>query len=69
MMMVQLNPVIPMISPRGKCMAHFVIDYGIEHHLFWITFDDATGECWTWRNPQIRIQQNITVRNQETTPC
>lgn len=50
-----------MISPKGPCYAHFLIDMGIEHHLFWVTFDDATGECWTWANPEIRIQNNITI--------
>lgn len=63
-MILQLNPVIPMISPKGKCFAHFVIDEGIEHHLMWVTFDDATGECWTWSNPEIKIQNNPTIGRQ-----
>ena len=42
-------------------MAHFLLDYGEEHHLFWICFQDDTGECWTWSNPEIKIQNNPTI--------
>lgn len=60
-MLTQLNPPIPLDTPKGKGLAHFIIDYGPEHDLMWVTFIDATGECWTWPNPQIRAQQNITM--------
>lgn len=59
-MIIQLNPSIPVITPRGKALAIAVIDYGIEHHLQWVTFQDDTGECWTWENPRIRAQNNET---------
>jgi hypothetical protein len=67
-MMIQLNPIIPLISPKGKCYAYFLIDYSEEHHLMWVTFDDATGECWTWPNTEIRIQNNPTLGRQEQSP-
>lgn len=60
-MITQLSTPIPLETPKGKALAHFVIDYGPEHHLMWVTFVDATGECWTWPNPQIRAQGNITL--------
>lgn len=60
-MITQLNPPIPLETPKGKALAHFVIDYGPEHHLMWVTFVDATGECWTWPNYKIRAQKNITM--------
>lgn len=60
-MLTQLNPPMPLDTPKGKALAHFVIDYGPEHDLMWVTFVDATGECWTWPNYQIRAQQNITM--------
>ena len=60
-MITQLNPPIPLETPKGKALAHFVIDYGVEHHLMWVTFVDATGECWTWPNTKIRLQGNITM--------
>lgn len=59
-MMHQLNPAIPIITPKGKAIAHAIIDYGIEADLHWVCFQDGTGECWTWSNTQIRAQINIT---------
>jgi len=29
MNLLQLNPPIPVITPKGKAMAHVLIDYGI----------------------------------------
>lgn len=60
-MITQLDPPIYLASPKGSCLAHFLIDYGIEHHLYWVTFQCETGECWTWNNKDIRIQKNITL--------
>lgn len=60
-MILQLNPPIPVETPKGSGMAHLVIDYGIEHNLFWVVFIDATGECWTYINPEIRAQKNVTL--------
>lgn len=60
-MILQLNPPIPVETPKGPGMAHLVIDYGIEHNLFWVVFIDATGECWTYTNPEIRAQKNVTL--------
>lgn len=59
-MILQLNPSIPVMTPKGKALAHFIIDSGIENDLQWICFQDFTGECWTWKNPEIRSQINIT---------
>ncbi len=60
-MLTQLNPPIPLDTPKGKALAMFIIDYGPEHDLMWVTFSDETGECWTWANPDIRAQKNITM--------
>jgi hypothetical protein len=59
-MILQLDPQIPLETPKGSALAHFLIDYGIEHDLQWVCFIDATGECWTYRNKEIRAQKNIT---------
>jgi hypothetical protein len=61
-MIVQLSPLIPLETPRGPAMAHFMIDPGFEHHLQWVCFIDATGECWTFGNPQVRLSPNQTAR-------
>lgn len=60
-MLTQLNPPIPLITPKGKAWAHIVIDYGQEHDLLWVCFQDETGECWTWGNRDVKIQENITM--------
>ena len=58
-MMLQLNPAIPVVTPKGKGIAHVLIDYGVEADLIWIVFQDD-GECWSWRNQDIRAERNIT---------
>ena len=60
-MLTQLNPPLPLITPKGKAWAHIVIDYGQEHDLLWVCFQDETGECWTFSNREVRIQENITM--------
>jgi hypothetical protein len=59
-MILQLNPPIPVITPKGPALAHMIVDEGVEHHLYWICFQNNNGECWTWSNPDIRAQKNIT---------
>lgn len=61
-MMLQLNPPLPVQTPKGKAWAHVLIDYGPEADLLWVCFQDETGECWTWANQDIRAQENITLR-------
>jgi len=58
--MLQLDPPIPVVSPKGNALAYGWIDNGIEHDLQWICCQDSTGEWWTWKNPEIRAQKNIT---------
>jgi len=59
--MLQLNPQIPVFTPKGKGWAFFVIDRSQEHDLEWVVFLNTSGECWTFRNSEIRIDQNITL--------
>jgi hypothetical protein len=59
-MILQLNPPIPLDSPKGPADAHLVIDYGQEHSLLWVCFVRATGECWTFPNRDVRLEKNIT---------
>lgn len=61
-MIVQLSPLIPLETPRGKAMAHLLIDYGPEEHLVWVTFIEETGECWSFINPQVKLRSNPTMR-------
>ena len=61
MTITQLNPTIPLDTPKGQAKAHFLIDYGQEHHLLWVCFQDDTGECWSWPNYQVKLQKNISM--------
>lgn len=60
-MIVQLRPTIPLKTPKGKALAHFLIDYGEEHDLYWVCFQEDSGEIWTWSNPQVCACKNITL--------
>jgi hypothetical protein len=60
-MLVQLNPPLPMTTPKGEGLAHFVIDYGPESNLLWVVFMNADGACWTVPNPEIRMTSNWTM--------
>lgn len=67
-MLIQLNPPIPVTTPKGPAIAHFVIDYGPESDLKWICFQQTTGECWTYSNTMIRAQKNITENREFISP-
>jgi hypothetical protein len=57
----RIDPPIPLMTPNGRAIAHFLIDSGIENDLLWVCFQDDTGECWTWENSQIRARVNKTA--------
>ena len=57
--MLQLDPALPVVTPVGKALAHAIIDYGPEHDLLWVCFQQ-NGEIWTYRNQDVRADTNIT---------
>ena len=59
-MLYRVDPPLPVHTPKGDGLAHFVIDYGIEHDLQWVVFMNADGACWTVRNPEVRLAWNRT---------
>jgi len=59
--MLQLNPHIPVVTPKGAGSAFMVIDYSQEHHLLWVTALDESGEIWTFPNWQVRFDKNISL--------
>ena len=58
--MIQLNPTIPVLTPKGSGWAFFLIDRSQEHDLEWVVFLDNGGYCWTFRNSDVRLQKNLT---------
>lgn len=67
-MIIQIDPALPVETPKGKALAHFLIDYGPEHHLLWVCFQNEGGECWTWPNPDIKAESNPTMGRQKKAP-
>lgn len=59
MTVTQLNPPLPVKTPKGKAIAHFLIDYGMEADLVWVCFL-RNGEIWCLRNSEVRADDNIT---------
>jgi hypothetical protein len=60
-MLTQLNPPLPLETPKGPGMAHFVIDYGPEADLLWVVFMDKDGACWSVPNPEVRMAFNWSL--------
>ncbi len=61
MNVTQLNPPIPLNTPKGPGLAWFLLDYGPEYDLMWTVAIDETGEIWTYSNREVRAQKNITL--------
>lgn len=59
--MLQLNPPLPLNTPKGEGFAHILIDYGPESDLYWTVFITGTGEIWTFANDEVRASKNITL--------
>lgn len=59
--MLQLNPPLPMITPKGEGYAHILIDYGPESDLYWTVLITSTGEIWTFANREVRATKNVTL--------
>lgn len=67
-MILQLNPQIPLITPKGPGQAILIVDYSEEHDLKWVVIQDEGGEVWTWSNHQVRGFKNITMGRNKITP-
>jgi hypothetical protein len=65
---IQLNPTIPVLTPKGSGWAFFLIDRSQEHDLEWVVFLDNGGYCWTFRNSDVRIQKNLTLSRDQISP-
>ena len=69
--MLQLNPPIPMVTPKGEGLAVLVIDYGPDFDLWWTVIigkGEFAGQIWTYRNPEVRGVANVSLgRQPETT--
>jgi hypothetical protein len=60
-MILQLNPCIPLSTPKGDGYAFAIIDYSQEHDLMFVVAINDTGEIWTFQNKDVRAEKNITI--------
>jgi hypothetical protein len=63
-MFTQLNPSIPMDTPKGRGLALAVIDYGQEHNLLWVVTLNTSGEIWCVPNSHVRVPPNWSAERQ-----
>ena len=64
MFILRLDPPLLLLTPMGHAEAHVLIERGADYDLEWVVFQSEgghEGECWTWRNPQIRQVGNVTA--------
>lgn len=66
--MQRLDPPIWLSTPLGDAEAEFIIDRGPEHHLQFVCWVLKTGECWTFRAPEVRRTTNLTMGRDQVTP-
>ena len=62
--LLQLDPPIPMRTPKGEGLATLVIDYGPDYDLLWtviVTKGEHAGEVWTYPNHQVRGVENVSL--------
>jgi len=57
MFLLQLDPSIPVITPKGDGYAHILIDYGAEFNLLWVVFLDDSGECGPSTTPKSGLRR------------
>lgn len=68
-MMMQLNPPIPLDTPKGPAFAHMIIDYSQDHYVLFVCFVCETGECWVYPNRDVQLQKNVTMGIRTAVPC
>lgn len=68
-MLTQLNPPLPMTTPKGAGLCHFCIDYGPEHNLIWVVGLRSNGEIWCFENSHVRLEQNYTFGRPSAEPA
>lgn len=63
---LQIDPPLPMETPKGKAWAHFLYDYGIEANAMFGVFLNESGEFWIFQGHELRIERNLTLGRDPT---
>ncbi len=61
MNLLQLNPPIWLTTPLGPAICYVLIDYGADYNLVWVCFLEENGECWSFDNTEVTLQENKTL--------
>lgn len=67
-MIIQLVPPVPLTTSKGDAKAMLYIDRGVDHYGEWVCFILKTGECWTFRDKDIRLWTNETEGRESISP-
>lgn len=67
-MILQLNPQIPVYTPRGEAVAIGWIDYSEDHDLFWVCALNESRQVWIVNNKDVRIAENPTMDREFKSP-
>lgn len=59
-MILQLEPHLPLETPRGPGRAFLVLDYGAEEDLIYAVILDESREIWCFRNRKVKALPNET---------
>lgn len=65
MQIIQLNPTIPMTTPKGNGLAFMAVWVSEEHDWLWTVVLDSSGEIWDFQNRLVRLQKNFTMGRPE----
>ena len=60
MIYIRLDPPIPLETPKGRAMAHFLSDPGDERDALWVCFM-SDGQIWWVPNNKVRACENISL--------
>lgn len=66
-MILQLNPPLWFDTPKGRALAHFVVDTGLEHEMEFVCFQQ-NGEVWSWSQRDVRAAANVTLGRETAAP-
>ena len=60
-MIIEIEQMLWLQTPKGQGIAKFLIDRGPESDLEWVCFIHETKEIWTFSNWDVRVSDNITL--------
>jgi hypothetical protein len=59
-MLIQLDPILHVITPLGKANAHFLNYIDDDHYAVFGCFQVSTGESWWWPSKHVRLNTSVT---------